>query len=168
MLTQQRLKELFYYDENCGEFVRLKKTTNSVNIGDVAGTVNFYGYKQINIDGKIYKNHRLAWLYVYGFMPELHIDHINRNTKDNRISNLRLVTVSQNLQNSKKRTDNTSGYKGVSLHKKSGKWTSRIKICGNYKYLGLFDTKEKAYEAYVQSALKNHSHSIFKTHEKTL
>lgn len=168
MLTQQRLKELFYYDENCGEFIRLQRTSNSVHVGDVAGTVNFYGYKQIRINQKIYKNHRLAWLYVYGVMPELDIDHINGNKKDNRIKNLRLVTVSQNLQNSKKRCDNTSGYKGVSLHKKTGKWTARIKIHNKYKHLGLFTSKEAAYKTYVQFALQHHSHSIFKNHEKTL
>ena len=168
MLTQKRLKELFFYDENCGDFVRIKKTTNSVNIGDVAGTKNFYGYLQINVDGKIYKNHRLAWLYVHGYMPNFDIDHINRSKTDNRIKNLRLVTTSQNQQNSGRRSDNTSGFKGVSLHKKSGKWTARIKIENKYKHLGLFETKEKAYETYVDFALKNHSHSIFKTHEKTL
>jgi AP2 domain./HNH endonuclease. len=58
------------------------------------------GHIQLSIDGKTYGAHRLAWLYVYGTWPKYHIDHINRIPSDNRISNLRLATMSENRCNS--------------------------------------------------------------------
>ncbi|MDA6380520.1 HNH endonuclease signature motif containing protein [Escherichia coli] len=68
----------------------------------------------IMINGKAYPAHRLAWLIVYGTMPDGFIDHINRVRTDNRISNLRLVTHSENMQNRKIQKNNKSGYRGVS------------------------------------------------------
>ena len=75
-----------------------------------------------------------------------HVDHINGNTLDNRRSNLRTVTRSQNQMNAKRREDNTSGYKGVSRH--NNKWMARISINGKRFFLGHFDTPIEAAKAY--------------------
>lgn len=75
------------------------------------------------------------------------VDHINRNTYDNRRSNLRVVTQRVNVLNSKMKSTNTSGYTGVWRRKDTGRWSARIVV--NYKEirLGCFDTKQEAIEA---------------------
>jgi len=80
--------------------------------------------------GKQHKAHRLIWLYVYGEMPK-EIDHINGDRQDNRLENLRSVTRSQNQFNKAMAQNNTSGYRGVSWHKKSQQWV--IRVCANGK-----------------------------------
>jgi hypothetical protein len=70
------------------------------------------------------------------------IDHRNRNTTDNRRSNLRVATRSQNNQNSKIRSDNTSGYKGVSRHR--NKWIAYLNVNGTRLRFGGYDTRDEA------------------------
>ena len=84
------------------------------------------------------------------------VDHINGDGLDNRLANLRIVSREQNQRNSKRRSDNTSGFKGVSLHGKSGKWQARIRIDGKQKSLGIFRTKEEAHKAYCDASKKYH------------
>lgn len=79
-------------------------------------------------------------------------DHINTNPLDNRRENLRLATRSQNLQNTPKRRDNTSGYKGVYYHRQSGKWQATIQKNGRRYSLRYWDTPEEAYHAYMNAA----------------
>jgi hypothetical protein len=83
-------------------------------------------------------------------------DHINGDTLDNRKSNLRICTSIENCRNSKRPKNNTSGYKGVHWEKANKKWVAIIQI--NYKkiYLGLFDDRQKAHEAYCKAAVNYH------------
>jgi hypothetical protein len=83
-------------------------------------------------------------------------DHINRNTLDNRRSNLRLATPQQNQQNKGVQRNNTSGFKGVSRQKRSGKWKAEIKSGGKKIWLGEFDSPEEAYVAYCKAAKELH------------
>jgi hypothetical protein len=154
MLTQARLKELLSYSPVTGLFTRRVITCNKVRIGDIAGTVDKSGYIHIRVEGKIYKAHRLAWLYTQGQMPPNMIDHINGIKDDNRLVNIRLATRSQNLGNSKIRLNSISGLKGVSWVGMRGKWRARINIEGNGKHLGMFKCKHEAHEAYRQAANK--------------
>lgn len=82
----------------------------------------------------------------------LEVDHENGNGLDNRKKNLRQATRVQNSQNMKIRADNTSGYKGVSPFTRDAKWQACICVNGKTKSLGLFDTREKAAEAYKSAA----------------
>ena len=75
------------------------------------------------------------------------VDHINQNKLDNRRINLRVIGKSENAFNSKQRTDNTSGYRGVSWDKARNKWTARICIHGKVSCIGRYGTIEKAIEA---------------------
>lgn len=86
----------------------------------------------------------------------LMVDHIDRNTLNNRRSNLRLATIAQNNLNTGIRKDNSSGVKGVSFHRGVGRWTSQISIGGKLQYLGCFDTQESAALAYSTAAQKLH------------
>ena len=102
------------------------------------------------------KAHRLAWFFVYGEWPQKQIDHINGNKSDNRISNLRLATASQNLSNKGITKSNTSGYKGVSFNRTKKKWMASIKVNKKSINLGYFLTPEEASEAYKAAAIKHH------------
>ena len=76
------------------------------------------------------------------------IDHIDINSFDNRIENLRVVNKSQNIRNQKKRKNCSSKYKGVCWHNSANKWQVKISIDGKAKHLGLFNNEEEAGEAY--------------------
>ena len=155
MITQQELQERFDYKD--GNLIYKIKVAQRVKIGDIAGRLNSRGYIHIGINNKYYQAHRLVWVYHNADIPfGLEIDHINGVKNDNRISNLRLATRSENACNTVKRKDNTSGYKGVSFYKYSNKWEARIIINGKQIYLGNFDTAELASEAYKSAADKHH------------
>jgi|SRR5882757_1320444 len=152
MITFEELKYLFHYDPETGDFIRLVTTNYNAKIGDLAGSFDKYGYRQINIRGKIYKAHRLAWLYMTGEWPNGIIDHKNMVRTDNRFSNLRVTNHSCNLANRDKNKNNTSGAKGVWWHKAANKWTASITVNRKSIYLGLFDSLEEASTKYNEAA----------------
>jgi len=84
------------------------------------------------------------------------VDHINHDTLDNRKSELRLCTRSENGRNRGAQENNTSGYKGVYWHKPMGKWCAAIKLKGKRIYLGYFQTPEEAHSAYCKAAQELH------------
>jgi hypothetical protein len=155
-LTQARLKELLHYDPETGVFTWLI-AQSKYKPGDVAGTKFGYGYLAVRFDGKQFLLHRLAWLYVTGsFAPE--IDHRNGNGigKDNRFENLRDCSHRQNSWNTKLKTTNTSGHKGVHWCKNRGMWTASIRGSGKRTNLGYFNFAEDASEAYKAKAKELH------------
>jgi len=141
MITYERLHELLNYDSETGRFTWKVSRGNKVNVGAIAGWNEARGYLQIGIGKKLYYGHRLAWLYFYGYTPEHGLDHINQNKADNRISNLREVSVACNLKNRGLPCNNTSGVKGVVWYKRDKKWQAGIKINQKNIYLGRFVTK---------------------------
>jgi HNH endonuclease len=154
MLTHARLLELLEYDTDTGIFL-WKVSRGGKLKGSFAGRINSRGYATIRIDSTDYYAHRLAWMYVYGMLPEQEIDHIDRDTLNNSIHNLRDVSRLQNARNKGTHNNNTSGYKGVSLYTRLGKYRAQISIKGKNKDLGLFNTPEEASFAY-QEAVKLH------------
>ena len=148
MITHYYLLSKYSYDETTGVFTNIK-SNNKVGYCE-------NGYTKIDIEGKAYYAHRLAWLYMYGEMPKLHLDHINCDKSDNRICNLREATRFENLRNTGKNIKNTSGAKNVYLHKSTGKWQVKIAFDGKSKHLGLFDDFELADLVAVEARSKYH------------
>lgn len=81
------------------------------------------------------------------------VEHEDRDVTNNLRSNLRDSTQQQNLMNTSLRKDSTSGYKGVSLNKPTGKWRAQLTVNGRRIHLGLFSTKEEVAEAYNKRAM---------------
>lgn len=122
-VTRQRLMELLEYLPSTGRFI-WRQDVGRNRAGTLAGNVCPKGYWRVGIDGRSYRTHQLAWLYVYGEWADL-IDHVNGCKVDNRIANLRKATVSENMANTPVARNNTAGFKGV-VPMKNGKWGARI------------------------------------------
>ena len=153
-LTQARLKYLFTYDPETGTFVR---NVSICSRGQAAGSANGDGYLLTQIDGNSYRCHRLAWFYVHGCWPVGEIDHIDGNSSNNQIANLRDVSRCLNQQNLKKaRKNSKSGLLGVRFNKTLSKWAAQIWINGRQTHLGYFLTAESAHAAYIDPKRQLH------------
>jgi hypothetical protein len=153
--TLERVNELLSYDPDDGVF-RWKASRGSVKAGAVAGTVSDKGYVRINIDGEIIRAHRLAWGVIHGAWPEFEIDHENTVKTDNRFTNLRPATRSQNEANKSITKLNKSGYKGVFWYRRTQLWKAEIRKDGKKIYLGCFSDPLAASQAYEKAALALH------------
>jgi hypothetical protein len=126
-------------------------------VGSVAGTPTHKGYWQINLDGRLYQAHRLAWFYVYGAWPNI-VDHRDTIGTHNWILNLRDTDTSGNNQNRREAYNNkTTGLLGASLVKRNGKFQAQIKIHGKQHGLGHYDTAEEAHRVYLEAKRRLHS-----------
>lgn len=155
VMDYKEVRRLFNYNRLTGIFTnRVNRSIRALK-GKVAGTLGSDGYWCICVNRKLYKTHRLAWLYVYGYFPEHQIDHINRIRTDNRIDNLREVSRSCNLRNSKIRSTNTSGIIGVIWNKHAKKWRADIHD-QNHKlvYIGIFTSLLEAAKARYEAEVK--------------
>lgn len=155
-LTRARLGELFSYDPDTGIFARLADVRGGGRAGDVAGNDDGAGYLRIGIDGREYRCHVLAWLYMTGAMPLHLVDHKNQNRSDNRWRNLRAATKQQNLCNVKRNAANTSGYRGVYWDKQKGVWVAQIRVNYKNKRVGSFRDLIEAARARDAAAIRYH------------
>ena len=154
--TQERLKELFDYNPETGDFTRIVSVYGrNGKAGNIAGSKMGKGYISISVDGKLYQAHRLAWMYMTGEdLGELQIDHKNQKKNENWIGNLRKASNGQNQANTPAYSNNSTGYKGVSYHKTKCKYGAAIQVNKKQKHLGYFDTPEEASAAYQEEAMK--------------
>lgn len=142
------LKDIEYF-HSTGAF--LSKDGSPVKLFKMGGKPGLGGeYLAIYLEGKNRYAHRLAFYCMTGQWPKKHIDHINGDKMDNRWCNLREANMAQNKANEGLRSTNTSGWKGVSLHKPTQRWRSYIGATG--EHLGLFDCPVAAHLAYVVEA----------------
>lgn len=160
MLSYEDAHRIFRYDPESGLLYRKKRGPRG-KPDHVVGNPYSNGYLRVSIGGQSNKReyllHRLIWMMQHGEWPDGEIDHINRIRTDNRISNLRICTNAENKQNLSLRSNNTSGYTGVSYWKAMGKWRADITVNHKIKHLGRFDTPEEAYSAYLAAKAELHT-----------
>lgn len=152
LITLEQLHNLLHYDPETGVFTW--RTTNKyrreIKVGDRAGYADAKGYWLHRVNGATYLAHRLAWFYVHGEWPPHQVDHINGIRDDNRISNLRLATRTQNARNRALRSDNTSGHAGIHFDKRDKNWRVQSSLNGRNAYVGIFATLDEAITAREQ------------------
>ncbi len=148
VITQDRLMELLQYNEETGIFYRRDS-------GRIAGTKRPDGRINICVDCRLYRAHRLAWLWTNGEMPKGDIDHIDGNPQNNRISNLRDVSRSVNMQNQRRaRSDSKTGLLGVQVHGK--RFRAEIATPNGRVGLGTFNTPQEAHSVYLLAKRQLH------------
>lgn len=146
------LRCLFILDADSGVLIRRITRAPNARAGDKVGSLDGRGYLHVNISGRFYRVHRLVYAMYHSGPPPRVIDHVDGDRLNNRPSNLRPANERQNVGNSKMFSNNTSGYRGVYLHSRRRKWCAQIKIKGETKYLGWYDTPEDAKSAYDKAA----------------
>jgi HNH endonuclease len=125
--------------------------------GSVAGNCNSLGYMVLGLKGKKYRQHRLAWLYVYGVWPVGTLDHLDADRANNRIANLRCVSQAYNNQNIKAaNVQSKTGVRGVYWSKRKCGYMASAKVDGKNKKRGPFKTIEEGRVAYVKLKLLYH------------
>jgi hypothetical protein len=139
-ITQQELQERLIYNSETGKFFWRVS-------GKPAGYTDHRGYLSIRLANDcLVLGHRIAWCYINGYWSVEDIDHINQDKSDNRISNLREASRSQNLMNKSLHRNNKSGHKGVFYSEKQNMYHAYITAYGTRTHLGSFKTKEEAVE----------------------
>ncbi|PTR04946.1 HNH endonuclease [Nitrosomonas nitrosa] len=148
--NREKLKELLDYDKGTGALT-WKGT------GEIA-TYEFSDYqgdtrKNVVIDSIAYASTRIIWTLLFGPIPPDHVvDHIDGDTENEKLDNLRLVSIGENLRNQKKRINNKTGIPGISIYK--GKFRVDICIRGKQQYIGRFDDLESAFNARYEAGKK--------------
>jgi hypothetical protein len=173
IITQDYLRSILDYDPESGIFIWRERSAemfpnetprrssanqaacwNTRYVGRPAGTFRDGEYTIVRIPG--HKSqvlaHRLAWFWFYGVWPSGDIDHVSRDKTDNRISNLREATRSQNQINRAHRRDNVLGVRGVCRH--SGRYVAQISFNRRHIYIGMYETLEDAKRAYEAEAAR--------------
>lgn len=154
-LTLDELKQRLEYFPSTGAFIWRQNKKVSL-VGADAGSAATNGYIQIYVGARKYMAHRLAWFYSFGKWPSDMVDHANGHRSDNRLSNLREATRSQNGYNRRRNTATSSGLKGAYRVTNSSLFQSSCVVGGVQYYLGCFSTAEEAAKAYDEFALIHH------------
>lgn len=146
--------EYFDYSPS-GDLIWKVRVNPRSKVGEPAGFYCQNGYFYISLNSKKCKRARAIWEMHNGAIPDgMVVDHINRIRTDDRIENLRLATVSDNLYNTKKRENTKSAYKGVKKHMKHLSYSARTSEKGKEIYLGNFKEEADAAQAYNFYAYK--------------
>lgn len=157
--SAERLNAILRYEKETGhlywnerpETEHRAKWFNAVRAGKRAGSVHISDknkYERVMIDDAHHFSHRIIWKMITGEDPEF-IDHIDGDGSNNRFENLRDVSHSENLKNQSRYRNNTSGFTGVTYHKRDKVWIARINAGGKLVQLGSFKTKEEATAAVI-------------------
>jgi hypothetical protein len=153
MITQEQAIKFFEYKDGILYWKSMPYKRNDL-IGTEAGTLD-RDRKQITINKKHYKTHRLVYLMFHGYMPK-EVDHIDNNPLNNRIENLRLANRSEQCCNTRIRKDNTSGIKGVSWDKSRNKWVVTVTKNKKTVYTNRFIDLELAQLVAIEARDKFH------------
>lgn len=148
-VTASKVRELFDYNPDTGLLTRRVTVAPNALAGAVAGKPNTAGHITVCIHARMYTVHRVAWLWMTGEWPNLEIDHINQNKADNRWSNLRQASRSQNLMNRghKRKTDLPRG-----VSRAGRRYQAQIRNGGKFKHIGMFGCPTAAHIAWLKEA----------------
>ena len=121
--------------------------------------INSHGYLFVNLYSNVKTSHKkihrlVAEAFILNLTNLPCVDHKNRNSLNNHISNLRWCNQRENNQNRSKRQNTSSVYKGVSFHKPLNKWCARIKHNGQRIHVGYFSDESDAGRAYDRKAIE--------------
>ena len=171
-MSQKLAKRLISYDPETGDAFYLPRTTDMFLDGGHTAEHTCAkwnaryagrkvcsmgrGYVDVSFRRTRFRLHRVIWLYMTGEWPANVIDHINGKKEDNRWCNLRQATQSQNLCNRGAQSNNTSGFKGVYLHKRTGLFKTEIQVDKKIIYLGYFKTAKEAFDVRCAELEKHH------------
>ena len=153
--SSEILHELLNYDPETGMFTWKTFRSNLAKAGDIADNLMPDGYVSLCINNRQYRAHRIAYKMVHGHDPKGVMDHIDGNRANNKISNLRVASLSQNQWNSSRPQNNTSKLKGVTWKKDSKKWAAQIQVDGKKIWLGVYEDKNDAHQAYMKAAVEH-------------
>lgn len=159
MITQEELKKQYYYCPTTGNFYH-QRTHRKIKEGDIAGSSHssWGNYIRISLGkGQCKLAHRLAYLYMWGYIPQSEIDHIDHNPRNNAWNNLRIVDHPTNGKNQKKYINNSSGVTGV-RQRNNSKWRARIYHAGKHIDLGTYITFDEAVSARKQAEIAYNFH----------
>ena len=145
-LTKKYLNKVFFYEDG-NLFWKVDK--KKMKAGQKAGREKANGYCEVRLDGKLYGTHRLIFLMLHGRLPRI-IDHIDGNPANNRIKNLREASHAENMRNSQRPKNNTSGFKGVYFDGRSKKWVAQCVKDNRKFYLGSFQNIHEAADEVIK------------------
>lgn len=145
---QDHLRELFDYNPNTG--ILLNRRLSKPAGWTLKGGNSTKAHWCVKVGDYVYTQQRIIWMWVYGEDPgDMLVDHIDQNSLNNKLENLRLATRRQNRENSKLNKNNSSGYRGV--YKMGKKWQAKVRAGkGRTRSIGIFETPEEAAEALRQ------------------
>jgi len=152
-LSQEQLKEWFNYHSD--GYLVWAVSRGKAKAGKKAGMIHKNGYLRTGINGKVYSNHRLIYIWHYGKTSKF-IDHIDGNPLNNKIDNLREANAIENQQNAKLSVKNTSGYKNVTLCPQTKKWAVKLRVDGKIKTVGRYNDIELANLVAIEARDKYH------------
>lgn len=157
-----RLHEILHVNSDTGlMFWKHRPEYSSQWNGKMAGkqafiTLGANGYLYGAINGVKYLAHRVLRAMSHMEWPSEGLDHINGDTIDNRLSNLRIACKSKNGMNRDRQSNNSSGVKGVHYDKSRGLWVAQIKYAGRRKFIGRYGRLCDASAAYEDASIKYH------------
>lgn len=162
--TPEYLRKRLRYEPETGKlfWIDCDEETNSwrakyVNKEAFTSFMN-QGYRQGTIKKSGFLAHRVIWAIYYGKWPEKTIDHIDGDRSNNKITNLREATQSENSRNMSISKRNKSGFIGVSWSKQRNKWHVQMMVNGINKSFGFYDDISEAAKRRLQVS-KGHGYS---------
>lgn len=156
LIPAPMLRQLLRYEPETGRLFWLhrpdaRQEWNTRYAGKEAMTAVCKGYRTGHVNGVSHRAHRVIWALVHGEWPQGLVDHVNGQTDDNRLNNLRVVDHAGNSRNRKLGKNNRSGVIGVFLHRPSGKWRAQIRHNRRLLSLGDFESIDDAKRARLEA-----------------
>ena len=148
--SKEFFRGIYDYSDGCLFHHKNHKKRNLA--GKRAGRIQrarYKEYRQVKTGGVSYYEHIVVWIMHNGTIDDdLVIDHINGCGLDNRIENLRVVSVMENNRNKRRSSrGSASGYTGVTFDKHADNWKAHMQVGGKHINLGGYSTPEEAYKA---------------------